>query len=209
MPKIFSSGSAINSRHFLQLKNSLHTHSGTHQLSVVWSFKACRIVHWDPCFLLGLILKKTRPQEGSLQWPETEAPQSQGTSLSILCCPESQAKGRWHWMFLRGRGQRNASRSRGIERREMQCSKQGELSCPQDSASAPAPRTAQERGNSPRPASIEMGLQAQRPSFVDPRIERTQGYVGSSEHQPQGNSPRTLTEKSLGFCRALGKQCWA
>lgn len=84
MPKIFSLGSAINSRHFLQLKNSPHTHSGTHQLSVVWSFKACRIVHWDPCFLLGLILKKTRPQERFLQWPETGLPKSRHFSFYTL-----------------------------------------------------------------------------------------------------------------------------
>lgn len=80
-------------------------------------------------------------------------------------------------MLLRGRAPRNAPRSRGVERKEIQCPKQGDLYCPQDSAPAPAPGTAQERGNSPRPARIEMGLQAQCPNFVDPRIERTQGYV--------------------------------
>lgn len=176
MPKISSSGSAINSRCFLQLKNSPHTHSGTHQLFVVWSFKACRIVQWVPCFLPGLILKKTRLQKRFPQGPQTKASHSYSASSFILCCPESWAIGRRrHWMLLRGRGPRNAPRSSGVERREIQCPKQGELYCPQDSA--PAPGTAQERGNSPRPARIEMGLQAQRPNFVDPRIERTQGYV--------------------------------
>lgn len=208
MPKIFSSGSAINSRHFLQLKNSPHTHSGTHRLSVVWSFKACRIVHWDPCFLLGLILKKTRPQERFLQWPETGLPKSRHFSFCTLLS-RIPSYGETTLNAPEGGGQRNASKSRGIERREMQCPRQGELYCPQDSAPTPAPGITQERGNSPRPATIEMGFQVQCPSFVDPRIERTQGYVCSGECQPQGNSPRTLTEKPLGFCRTLGKQCWA
>lgn len=93
MSKISSSGWAVNSRRFLQLKNSPHTHLGTHQLFVIWSFKVCRIVHWDPCFFPGLILKKTRPQKRFLQGPETKAPHSHSTSFFILCCPESWGEG--------------------------------------------------------------------------------------------------------------------